>query len=135
MTRLVIGVSLLCLSGLTLLTRHQTLRFQSNEALWCHAASVTPDKPRALVNCASALLRRGGDARRALVLLDWAADTVEDPDRDGSRRAVLRAIIGVDRVLALVAVQRRDEARTVLLQLTPHPSTQHTVERIETWLR
>lgn len=110
--RLVLGVSLaLLLAGLT---HTETQRWQSDQTLWCHAVTLAPEKPRALNNCALALVRAGA-YDLALPLLDRALVSLEA--REPNRRDALRATVLTNRFLVLYALRRTDEARLTLARV------------------
>ncbi len=125
--RFVCGVSLaLLLAGLT---HHQVGRWQSDRTLWCSAATLAPEKPRALNNCALALLR-AGDYEAAFPLLEHAAMTLEY--REPNRRSAMRTAVITNQFLVLYALRRESDARATLERLDN--STDPRVRRLQQWL-
>ncbi len=104
-------------------------RWQSDGSLWCDAARLAPDKPRALNNCALALLRNGSYVE-ALPLLDRALVTLET--REPNRREALRATVLTNRFLVLYALRRTDDARQTLARVS---LTDPRVMRYRAWLQ
>ncbi len=126
--RLILGVGLaVILAGLT---HAETARWQSDRTLWCSAVTLAPEKPRALNNCALALLHTG-DYFEALPLLDRAAFELER--REPNRRGALRATVLTNRFLVLYALRREDEARETLEQIRDHHDPR--VVRFQRWLQ
>lgn len=116
-SRFLIGVGLFVAIGLASITGQQTVRWESDQALWCHAVTLAPEKPRPLINCAAALMKAGA-SDRALPLLERAAVALENPQRPDNRRGHQRDLVAMNRALALVALQRSAEAKQAFAHVT-----------------
>jgi hypothetical protein len=123
--RMFLGVGLaIVLAGLTY---HDGARWQTDHTLWCAAADLAPDKPRALNNCALAHLRVGA-YQEALPLLTHAAVTLER--REPNRRTTLRTTVRGNQFLVFWALRRNADARAVLAGMDP---TDPRTQQFRTW--
>lgn len=117
MLRPVIGVGLVLLTGLASITFQQSLRWQSNQTLWCAAADRYPARPRPLINCAAALLQVG-EYDRADALLERASVEIEDVRRPRHRYAWDWSSLQLNRAMVRIALHRPDDARAVFATVT-----------------
>jgi len=126
-----VGVGVLL--TLAVLTSHAAAVWQSDQTLWKQAVSVTPDRPRPLVNLARATFVAATsteDYETALRLTETAQARLAIRPR--AREWQL--ITAVNRALLLLALHRPDDARIAVHDALAHDPNFFPARRIAAWL-
>lgn len=134
--RFVIGASLGLLVGLASVTASRVEVWQSNATLWADAVSVTPARPRPLLNLARVRLAAAEtrtEIDAALALTARARAATEAPHRS-ARRAEFQLIADVLRATGLAAIQDRPAARSLIASVLARDPEFPPARAMAAWL-
>lgn len=129
MTRAVIGIGIIWGMVLILVTASRVLVWQTDETLWQAAVSVTPTRPRPLINHGQALLQNGWPGAAAQRFRQAYQEADHRPRREEGQ-----LLAETNLAYALVAMDRKTEATghlvRVLVRRPMYGPAIHLVQRL-----
>ena len=132
--RISVAAGLIVLIGLAVVSAFQVPVWASDHALWSAAESVTPDRPRVLINLAHAEIQgETANLDAGLAHLTAARIALQHPWR-AHRRNEWAFLIDLNTFYIVIARQQHDEARVLLTRMTTAAPAFVSAQRLNQWL-